>query len=210
MAEKKIGSVIPIYGFGAALLIYSVLFPMYELLHYILALCVSIVVYAVLKRLFPGKTAEVIDVSFGKTGDRDADLILAAGKAFIEKMYDRRGGLQDIEIRGSVDEIIKSGEKIYGFVSKNPDSRKKIRSFSEYYVPQTEKLVDSYIELSASGSSDESIKNTIGKIKDTMPSIIAAFNKQVANLYEDKAFDIRTDIKVLEGVLRDDGIRGEQ
>ena len=54
--EIKKPSVIPIYSVAVLWIIYSLVFPMYRLWHFLIPIVLSVVVFLVMKKIFPGKT----------------------------------------------------------------------------------------------------------------------------------------------------------
>ena len=56
----------------------------------------------------------------------------------------------------------------------------------------------------------ENISSTMFDIEAMMQTIASAFEKQLDNLFENEALDISTDISVLETMLQQEGLTGEQ
>ena len=69
-----------------------------------------------------------------------------------------------------------------------------------------EKLMNTYLELSAQKIKGENITKTLRGIEEILDTIEPAFNRQLDNLYEDQAIDISSDITVLEGMLDHEGL----
>ena len=64
--------------------------------------------------------------------------------------------------------------------------------------------------MGAAGVSGENIDGTMGKIESMMGTVVRAFDKQLDALFGDEALDISTDITVLENLLAQEGLAGEQ
>lgn len=64
--------------------------------------------------------------------------------------------------------------------------------------------------MGATGVSGENIDGTMGKIESMMDTVVRAFDKQLDALFGDEALDISTDITVLENLLAQEGLAGEQ
>ncbi len=208
MSTKKEKSIIPIYSVCAAVVLYSLLFPLLSLLDFAILAAVGCLAYFVASKVFPGKYVEAPASTFAKTNDKEANAALAVGKAFIENLYTFKNSITNQNVKMHVVEIIKDCEKIYSYISRAPESYRLIRTFTEYYVPQTEKILSTFIELANLESTGKSITETLLKIEAAMPDIANGFSNQLDNLYNDKAFDIRTDLRVFEGLIKEDGLRG--
>ena len=203
--EKRIKSAVPVYAAGAAAVLCALFVPLTSLLGYLVFAAIVVLCYISFEWMFPGKTIETAGADFSKTGRKDVDQALAGGKIFVEKMFALSGRIKDEAVRASLDKIISDARDIFDYVSKNPDSYGLIRSFANYYLPQAAKLTEAYIEFNSVGKAE--LDATIKNIESAMPGIADAFSAQLASLYSDKAFDIRTDIKVLEAALNDAGIK---
>ena len=77
-------------------------------------------------------------------------------------------------------------------------------TFLNYYLPTTQKLLNSYAEFEEAGVSGENLNQAKAKIQSTMDSIVAGFERQLDELYRADAMDIDSDIRVMETMLRRD------
>ena len=80
----------------------------------------------------------------------------------------------------------------------------KAGTFLNYYLPTTQKLLNSYAEFEEAGVSGENLNQAKAKIRSTMDSIVAGFERQLDELYRADAMDIDSDIRVMETMLRRD------
>ena len=94
--------------------------------------------------------------------------------------------------------------KIFAQAKQNPDKLPQMRKFMDYYLPTTQKLLDSYAEFEEAGVSGENLNQAKAKIQSTMDSIVAGFERQLDELYRADAMDIDSDIRVMETMLRRD------
>ncbi len=95
---------------------------------------------------------------------------------------------------------------MFEYVSKNPEKLPKIRRFMNYYLPTLEKLMNTYLELSAQKIKGENITKTLNGIEGILDTIKPAFERILNDLYEDRAIDISADITVLESMLANEGL----
>lgn len=99
-------------------------------------------------------------------------------------------------------------EKIYSYVERRPARREKLKSFEEYYLPNTLKILEAYANFEQQGIDGDNINATMADIEEVLDTLIAGFEKTLDNLFADEAMDISTDITVLENMLSRDGIGG--
>jgi hypothetical protein len=95
--------------------------------------------------------------------------------------------------------------KILKLVEEDPAKKNQAATFLNYYLPTTEKLLDSYADFEEAGVSGENLTQAKEKIRRTMDSIMAGFERQLDALYHADAMDVDSDIRVMETMLRRDG-----
>lgn len=77
-----------------------------------------------------------------------------------------------------------------------------------YYLPTTQKLLDSYAEFEAAGVEGENLRQAKGRIEAAMDSIVRGFTHQLDELYQADAMDVDSDLRVMENMLRRDTATG--
>jgi 5-bromo-4-chloroindolyl phosphate hydrolysis protein len=205
--QKTIKSALPIYLCGASFLIYALIFPFYRITDYIIALCVSAAVYLAGKKLARDKVTEVpVTVKFERTGVKDADELLAGGRANLEKLSGYNARISDPEITARLNELSEIGADIFAYVAKWPESARQVRTFTEYYFPTLLKLLDTYADITENKIQGPSADANLKKIGEVLPQFVTAFKKQLDILYENRTLDTETDISVLQGVLKKEGL----
>lgn len=75
-----------------------------------------------------------------------------------------------------------------------------------YYLPTTKKLLDAYCELDEQPVPGENIETTKQEIAATLDTLNNAFAKLLDDLFEEKAWDISSDISVLNTMLAQEGL----
>ena len=76
----------------------------------------------------------------------------------------------------------------------------------DYYLPMTVKLLGAYEELDRQPVQGENILNSKKEIEDTLDTLNNAFAKLLDNLFEDTAWDVSSDISVLQTMLAQEGL----
>ena len=127
----------------------------------------------------------------------DHDFRLSA----IRRANDR---IDDAELSAKIDRLEQVTGRIFKFIEDNPKSADKANTFLKYYLPTTQKLLDSYADFEEAGVSGENLNQAKERIEQTMDNIIAGFEHQLDELYRETAMDIDSDIRVMETMLKRD------
>ena len=207
MEEKRIKSVIPIYCLGGTFVLYSLTLPLHRITDLLIALGVSILMYFVASKVFPGKIVEVPrDINFTKSGDTEVDKMTTQGRAYIRRLQELETQIDDNNIQQQIRHLINISTQIFDFIAKNPAHARKLHSFMDYYYPQAMKFLENYAEFANKSVQGENIRTTLDKLSNGLSSIKEAFEHQLDNLFSDKAMDIRAEISVLENIMKREGV----
>ena len=113
--------------------------------------------------------------------------------------------IADPAISAKIDRLEELAGKIFRIVEEEPAKKAKASTFLNYYLPTTQKLLDSYADFEEAGVSGENVSQAKQRIADTMDKIVAGFERQLDQLYQSDAMDVDSDIRVMEQMLRRDG-----
>ena len=114
--------------------------------------------------------------------------------------------IPDEIMSAKIDRIEEITGKILAYQKKHPDRSSQLRSFLNYYLPTTLKILRAYAQLDAQGIEGENISATKARIEGMMDQVVAGFEKQLDKLFRDDAMDISSDVQVLENMLKKDGL----
>ena len=208
--QVRIRPWVHIYGFAAVWVAWAFLLPMYRLIHFVALFGASLAVSFVLRRIFKGK---VIEMEVPRpapepftSGNEEVDGLVREGELALSEMARLRTGIRDPKIEAKVDEIMEVSGKIVRNVMEDPAHFDGVRRFLRYYLPTTIKLLHAYDRLDAQGISGQNISGTMGRIEDVLDTMAEAYRKQLDALFAKKALDIETDIEVMEGFLKREGL----
>lgn len=112
--------------------------------------------------------------------------------------------IADPALSVKIDRLEEVAGKIFRIIEKEPDKKDKASTFLNYYLPTTQKLLDSYAEFEEAGVSGSNLTQAKAKIEQTMDNVVAGFERQLDELYRTDALDIDSDIRVMETMLRRD------
>ena len=112
--------------------------------------------------------------------------------------------IADPVLSAKIDHLEEITAKIFREVEAHPEKQGRITTFLTYYLPTTQKLLDSYADFESAGIEGENLRQAKSRIEATMDSIIRGFEHQLDQLYHADAMDVASDIQVMETMLRRD------
>ena len=122
----------------------------------------------------------------------------------LQKIRNANDRIADEALSAKIDQLESITARIFKAVEADPAKRGKIDTFLNYYLPTTQKLLDSYAEFEAAGVEGENLRQAKGRIEAAMDSIVRGFTHQLDELYQADAMDVDSDLRVMENMLRRD------
>ena len=122
----------------------------------------------------------------------------------LRKIRSANDRIADPVLSAKIDRLEQITGQILKEVEEHPEKRSKMGTFFDYYLPTTQKLLDTYAEFEATGVEGENLRAAKQRIEQTMDSIVEGFAHQLDNLYSADAMDVVSDIKVMETMLHRD------
>ena len=203
--------VISFIAMGAAVVLYSLIFPMYRWQHYLIvagiALLVGRVVFIMAQGLDTSKEAPV-QQPIPKTGDSAVDSLVEKGQEMLAEIRKENDLIPDAELTAQMNQLDKVANQIFHTVAEQPAKAPQIRRFMDYYLPTTLKMLTGYRKMDERQVKGENANEARAQIREAMDTVLKAFDKQLDALYQDEMLDISTDIDVMETMLRQDGLIG--
>lgn len=144
-----------------------------------------------------------------RTGDQAIDTLLDEEEKAISEMRRLDRAIEDEKVSAQILHLEDVTTKIVNFIVENPQKKSQVRKFFNYYLPTTLKLLNAYDRMDETGISGMNIDGTKGKVEEMMDTSLAAFDKQLDALYADDALDISAEIKVMEGMLAQEGLKDD-
>lgn len=200
-------SAAPLYAAAVVWVLYALLFPLYSIIHFVIVIIASALVYLVAKALCPDIVEEVkVEEKPQTTGNEELDKMIADGKLAISEMRRLNDSIKDESVSRQIDRLEEISGKIFAQVQAEPKKLPQIRKFMSYYLPTTLKLLNAYDRMSDQGVSGENISGTMKRVESMMDTIVQAFEKQLDSLFGAEALDISTDITVLDNMMAREGL----
>ena len=224
MARIKKPSVAPIYTIAAIWLLFTLFHSLCRTSDYVTVILLSAVGFIIAKGVWPGKELEVPDPEPAPepaeekpaeeekktTGDAKLDALIEEKDKAISEMRRLNEAIPDETISAQIDDLEETTRKIIDHVVSHPEKLPQIRKFMSYYLPTTLKILNAYDRMGAAGVSGENIDGTMEKIELMMTTTVTSFHKQLDALFRDEAMDISSDITVMENLLAQEGLGGQQ
>lgn len=129
--------------------------------------------------------------------------------AILKEIQEVNDAIPDALMSGKINRIAAITQKILDYQKKNPGQDAELRSFLDYYLPTTLKILRAYAQLDAQGISGENINSAKTRIEGMMDKVVDGFEKQLDRLFQSETMDITSDIHVLEQMLKKDGLSSD-
>lgn len=153
-------------------------------------------------------TSQRVKPAEKKSYGPEIDPIVEEGNKALSEMGRLYMSIQDTEVRGKINEIMRITDKITQDAIQDPADIPQIRKFMNYYLPTTIKLLNAYDRMSAQGFEGENLDKSMKNINDMLDAAIVAYKKRLDSLFENQALDIETDIEVMNTMLAREGLSG--
>lgn len=132
--------------------------------------------------------------------------VIEAGDEYVKKIREANDAIPGEEISAKIYRMETLVDRIFDRVEQKPDTVGDIRKLMEYYLPTTIKLLEAYEELDAQPVQGENIISSKQEIEKTLDTLNAAFEKLLDDLFQDTAWDLSSDISVLNTMLAQEGL----
>ncbi len=201
----RIKSAYPVYAVALTWLLWGLLSPIYDIVFILLACATSVGVYFVCDKLIPGRSELVTDPV--STGDAELDSQLAAANATIKRF--REMAINDSGVKDKLKSIADACERIADKVAVDRSGEMDVYTFFSYYLPTLYKLFAFY-EQFQKGGAGENVEDGKKRIENCLDTVKQAFEKLLDDLYKNTTTDVKTEIAVMETMLRSEGLSDKQ
>lgn len=139
----------------------------------------------------------------------EVTLVITEGRKQLNEIRQISTSLNDAVISSKIERISDICDKIFAYIAQNPKKLPEIHRFLGYYFPTVLKLLKAYQKFLAQNINGENLSSAITSIENILDTIVTAFEKLLDNLFGDEVLDINTDITVLENILTQEGLTGQ-
>lgn len=132
--------------------------------------------------------------------------VLSSSEDYLRKIHEANDALPGKIISQKLARLELVITRILEEVKKQPKKASELQKFMNYYLPTTWKLINAYLEFESQPLQTENIVNTKNEIEGTLDTINDAFEKLLDDLFQSQAWDISSDISVLQTMLAQEGL----
>lgn len=132
--------------------------------------------------------------------------MITAGNEYLRQIRESNEAIPGEEMSRKISRMELIIHKIFQRVEQQPDLVSDLRKFMDYYLPITVKLLDAYEDLDAQPIQGANIASSKKEIEDTLDTINQAFENLLDSFFQDTAWDISSDISVLQTMLAQEGL----
>ena len=133
---------------------------------------------------------------------------LNQGRKYLAQISHLNDIIPGIEVSNKIFKIEDLTGRILKRVEEHPSSVEDIKQLMKYYLPMTIKLLTAYAEMDSQHVRTDNIEKSKQEIENVLDSLNEAFNKLLDDLYKDTAWDISSDVSVLNAMLKREGLKG--
>ena len=203
MEKKTIRSGAPFVLAGAGVLAVALVLGIGPLLQYILAAAVGVGAFALGRRLFPDRVIEVERAP--QSGDAQVDALIAEARTQLDAIARANDAIADPALSAQIEDVETTCRAILQRLEEQPGMLASLRTFLQYYLPATLKLLDARArlegEINAGGG--QAISR---KIAGALSQVQSAFHKQLDALNEYRFINLESEKDVHSDRLRSDGL----
>ncbi len=140
-----------------------------------------------------------------KSYSEELSKVLEEGREYIRVIRLCNDEIPGEEMSGKLDKLELLVTRIFAQVEKEPELATELQKMLSYYLPTTQKLLEAYRDLDKQSVEVKNISDTKKEIEETVDTINQAFERFLDELFREKAWDIQSDISVLNTMLKQDG-----
>ena len=133
--------------------------------------------------------------------------LIDEGQSYIRHIRECNDDIPGEEISRKLDKMEQLVQRIFDEVRIHPEVAPDLQKMMDYYLPTTSKLLDAYRELDKQPVAGDNIRSAKAEIEQTVDTLNVAFEKLLDSLFADRAWDISSDISVLNTMLAQEGLK---
>lgn len=135
--------------------------------------------------------------------------LIAEGKRYIQYVHECNDRIPDETMSAKLDRLELVITRIFREAERNPEIVDDLKKLMSYYLPTTKKLLDTYCEMDTQPIRGQNIENTKKEIEKALDTVNTAFETLLDDLFQETAWDISSDISVLNTMLAQEGLTGK-
>lgn len=138
-------------------------------------------------------------------GNTDLYETLKLAKTQNAEIYNISKRIDDQSFVKEILEVHGISKKIVEAIEKKPEKLNKANNFFSYYLPVTVKILKKYDEIENQRLTSKDSMKFMKSTREMFIKIKAAFNEQLANIFQAEIIDTDAEMKVFKTMLKSDG-----
>lgn len=155
------------------------------------------------------EAAAKLEEKAAPVGDPQVRKVLEQGNAFIVQIRKCNDDIPGEAISEKISRIELIVQRIFERAKAHPEIVPDLKKLMDYYLPMTVKLLNAYAEMDAQPVQGENIQASKREIEQALDTLNLAFEKLLDSVFADTALDVSSDISVLNTLLAQEGLTGE-
>ncbi|MCD7928622.1 MAG: 5-bromo-4-chloroindolyl phosphate hydrolysis family protein [Clostridiales bacterium] len=197
----------PVYAIAVVWLVGTFLVGVHSIGGYLMLAALSVVAFLAGRMIWPDKVEEV-EIPEPEPADPELAALKKERDRAISEIRRLNDNIADEAISRQIDHIESTTRKIFDYILEKPEKKSQVRTFLNYYLPTTIKLLNEYDRMDNLGVSGANIDSAKRKIEGMLDTVCVAFDKQLDALFSDAAMDVSAEITVLEQMMQQQGLSG--
>lgn len=133
--------------------------------------------------------------------------IMNTGEQYIKKLNDFKVLVKNKTVSRKIERLSNVASMIFHEIDVNPEQVNSLGVFLNYYLPTTEKLLETYVSITEKKISVPNLSVAKKEIEDSLNTIIHSYEVILEKLYEEYEMDnISSDIAAMELVMKKEGL----
>lgn len=132
--------------------------------------------------------------------------VIKESESYIAKIHQANEELPGEVISGKLARLEVVITRILEEVKRQPKKASDLQKFMNYYLPTTWKLISAYLNFEKQPVQTDNIISTRTEIENTLDTINDAFEQLLDDLFQTQAWDISSDISVLQTMFAQEGL----
>jgi 5-bromo-4-chloroindolyl phosphate hydrolysis protein len=148
-----------------------------------------------------GKPEALDEEALSEAQSQTARGLIPDAAAALDRMKRALAQIKDPAVRGQVDSLVRTGQKVVGDVRANPSRAMAVRRLLTFYLPNAASIAEGWVALEHKASPSPERMTQTGA---TLKSLNAAFAKFSDELVEPQMQTLDIDLKVVNDALKAD------
>ncbi|MCI5675023.1 MAG: 5-bromo-4-chloroindolyl phosphate hydrolysis family protein [Ezakiella sp.] len=117
----------------------------------------------------------------------------------IKRLYTR---IKSPDIKLSLESIMATGNNIFKVISNDKEALSSSRHFLEYYIPNTKKILGSYVEVMESSVDSTKLVKFKKDMASSMRMLDKVYKNQLEGYHKDDFMELEVQAKMLESTIK--------